>query len=207
LLSWKPAPDVEPSFMYEDYALMQEIVRSDPGWQAAIRKRGITDLENIQIDPWAAGQFGFPDEQGKRVFRAVALYKGKNSNAYARPVEGVVAYVDLNAKRVLKLADSGVVPMAQGSADYDEKSVGKPRELPKPMIIAQPAGVSFTVDGHEISWQGWHFRYAVHPREGVVLYTVGYEDGGRLRSVLYRASLSEMVVPYGDPSQSWFFRG
>jgi primary-amine oxidase len=207
LLSWKPVPGVEPSFMYEDYVLLQEIVRSDPGWQAAIRKRGIADLENIQIDPWAAGQFGFPDEQGKRVFRAVALYKGKNNNAYARPIEGVVAYVDLNAKRVLRLADSGVVPMAQGSADYDEKSIGKPRELPKPLTIAQPAGASFTVDGHEIRWQGWRFRYAVHPREGVVLYTVGYEDGGRPRSVLYRASLSEMVVPYGDPSQSWFFRG
>src|SRR5262249_38123990 len=83
LLSWKPVPGVEPSFMLEDYLLMQEIVRGDPGWQAAIRKRGITDLENIQIDPWAAGQFGFPEEQGKRIFRAVSLYKGKNSNAYA----------------------------------------------------------------------------------------------------------------------------
>jgi len=32
----------------------------------------------------------------------------------------------------------------------------------------------------------------------LVLYTVGYEDAGHLRPVLYRASLSEMVVPYGD---------
>jgi primary-amine oxidase len=29
---------------------------------------------------------------------------------------------------------------------------------------------------------------------------VGYEDQGRLRPILYRASLSEMVVPYGDPA-------
>ena len=47
----------------------------------------------------------------------------------------------------------------------------------------------------------------MHPREGVVLYRVGYEDDGKLRSILYRASLSEMVVPYGDPAPSWFFRG
>jgi primary-amine oxidase len=39
-----------------------------------------------------------------------------------------------------------------------------------------------------------------------VLYTVGYEDGGHVRSILYRGSLSEMVVPYGDPSGAWFFR-
>ena len=29
---------------------------------------------------------------------------------------------------------------------------------------------------------------------------------GKLRQVLYRASVSEMVVPYGDPSAAWFFR-
>src|SRR4030095_8992929 len=34
----------------------------------------------------------------------------------------------------------------------------------------------------------------------LVLHTVGYEDGGRLRPILYRASLAEMVVPYGDPA-------
>ncbi|MGH9113015.1 MAG: primary-amine oxidase, partial [Acidimicrobiales bacterium] len=32
-----------------------------------------------------------------------------------------------------------------------------------------------------------------------VLHTVGYDDGGRTRPILHRASLSEMVVPYGDP--------
>ena len=158
ILSWRPVPGVEPSFMYEDYELLQEIVRKDPEWREAIRKRGITDFDNVQLDPWAAGQFGFPEEQGKRIFRAVALYKGKNGNAYARPIEGVVAYVDLNAKRVLRLADSGVVPVAHGSADYDEKSVGALRENPKPLAVVQPASVSFEVDGHEIRWQGWRFR-------------------------------------------------
>jgi primary-amine oxidase len=39
-----------------------------------------------------------------------------------------------------------------------------------------------------------------------VLYTVGYEDGGRVRSVLYRGSCSEMAVPYGDPGMNWFFK-
>ncbi len=39
-----------------------------------------------------------------------------------------------------------------------------------------------------------------------MLYTVGYEDAGRVRPMMYRGSLSEMVVPYGDPSGGWFFR-
>ena len=37
------------------------------------------------------------------------------------------------------------------------------------------------------------------PLEGLVLSTIGYEDGGRVRPIVYRASVSEMVVPYGDP--------
>jgi hypothetical protein len=40
----------------------------------------------------------------------------------------------------------------------------------------------------------------------LVVDTVAYEDQGSLRSVLYRGSLSEMVVPYGDPNPGWFFR-
>jgi primary-amine oxidase len=39
-----------------------------------------------------------------------------------------------------------------------------------------------------------------------VLHTVGYEDAGKVRPVLYRAALSEMVVPYGDPDGNWRWR-
>jgi primary-amine oxidase len=206
LLSWKEIPGAQPTMLVEDYMLIQSIVRSDSRWQEAIKKRGITDFQGVQLDPWSAGNFGFPEEQGIRIFRAVAYYKGKAKNGYARPIEGVIAYVDLNAKKVFKLVDTEVVPVAKATADFDEKSVEKPREAPKPLQITQPQGASFTVEGNEVRWQNWRFRYAIHPREGLVLYTVGYEDRGKLRPVLYRASLSEMVVPYGDPSETWFFR-
>ena len=48
-------------------------------------------------------------------------------------------------------------------------------------------------------WQKWSLRIGMDPLEGLVLWTVGYEDGGRVRPVVYRASVSEMVVPYGHP--------
>ena len=54
--------------------------------------------------------------------------------------------------------------------------------------------------GRVLSWQRWQVHVGFTPREGLVLQPLGYDDGGRLRSILYRASLSEMVVPYGDPS-------
>ncbi|MGH8247637.1 MAG: primary-amine oxidase [Gammaproteobacteria bacterium] len=206
LRSWKEIPGVQPNFMVEDYALLQEIVRADPNWQKALLKRGIKDFDKVQLDPWSAGHFGFPEETGIRVFRAVATYRGDSKNPWARPIEGLVAYVDMNAKKVFKLVDSDLTPVAKATGEYDARAVGKMREAPRPLEIRQSQGASFTVHGNEARWQKWRFRFGMHPREGLVLHTVGYEDGGRLRPLLYRASLSEMVVPYGDPGPAWFFR-
>ncbi|MGH9827047.1 MAG: primary-amine oxidase, partial [Blastocatellia bacterium] len=77
---------------------------------------------------------------------------------------------------------------------------------PKPLEFVQKDGTSFKVDGNHVQWQNWDFRFAMQQREGLLLYTAGYNAGGRLRSILYRGSLSEMVVPYGDPSKTWFFK-
>src|SRR5690606_36180017 len=65
--------------------------------------------------------------------------------------------------------------------------------------IHQPEGVSFTVDGNHLAWQRWDLRVALDPVEGLVLHDVAYQDGDRRRTILHRASLSEMVVPYGAP--------
>ncbi|KAH0843332.1 Copper amine oxidase 1 [Fonsecaea pedrosoi] len=65
----------------------------------------------------------------------------------------------------------------------------------KPLIVTQPEGTSFTVDGYLIKWQKWRFRLSFNFREGMVINDVTY-DG---RELFYRVSLSEMVVPYADP--------
>jgi primary-amine oxidase len=66
----------------------------------------------------------------------------------------------------------------------------------KPLNVVQPDGPSFSVSNDSlIEWQKWRFRVGFNPREGATLHDVHY-DG---RSILYRLSLSEMTVPYGDP--------
>src|SRR5437868_1123716 len=72
LLSWKEVTGVQPEFLIEDFLLVQQIVQNDPQWQAAMRKRGISDFKNVQIDAWASGYFGTADEQGARTARAVS---------------------------------------------------------------------------------------------------------------------------------------
>lgn len=51
----------------------------------------------------------------------------------------------------------------------------------------------------QVRWQKWQMRVGFNPREGLVLHNVGWEENGRVRPILHRASLAEMAVPYGDP--------
>jgi Cu2+-containing amine oxidase len=39
---------------------------------------------------------------------------------------------------------------------------------------------------------------SMHPLDALVLHAVGWDDGQKVRPILHRASLAEMVVPYGD---------
>jgi primary-amine oxidase len=125
-------------------------------------------------------------------------------------VSGLAALVDLSARRVTQLRDT-----TSGPSPSAEDEAAAFRALPRPITKSDPSpawssplwrAAAPPVHGHAIAWQRWRFRTAVRPREGLVIYDVGFDDGTRVRSVLYRASLSEIVVPYGDPGAEWYFR-
>jgi primary-amine oxidase len=197
--SWKHVPDVQPQIMLDEMHEAEAAIKADPEFQEALRKRGVTDFDLVIVDPWSAGHYG--DEEGRRLLRALAWIRSEmEDNGYAHPIENVVAVFDLNETKLVRIEDHGVVPVPKAPGNYTPEAVGRMRTDLKPVEITQPEGTSFQLNGHEIRWQKWRFRIGFTPREGLVLYTVGYEDQGRLRPILYRASLSEMVVPYGDPS-------
>ena len=195
LASFVDRPGVQPAITVVEFDEVPKIVRANAEWQAAIRKRGIADPSKVMVDPWAPGLID-PEHESSSVrwVRALAYMKDVNKNGYARPIEGVVAVVNMNTKQVDRVIDLGMHPIPPEIGDLDEKSIGRQRVGPTPLRQVQPNGPSFTVRGQEVRWQKWRFRFAIHPREGVVLHTVGYEDGGRVRPVIYRASL-RMLVP------------
>jgi primary-amine oxidase len=204
VVSWKQIPGVQPSVLDEDIEMLERAIRADPRFAKAMNRRGIKDLDRVGIGDWAGGYFG-NTEEGYRFRRAEFFYKDSASSS-DRVIENVTAEVNLNTGAVVGFTDGDIVPIPPVGAGIDGMQVEKTREAPKPFIITQPQGASFEVRGQEVRWQHWRFRFGLHPREGLILYTVGYEDEGRLRSVMYRGSCSEMVVPYGDPSFGWFFR-
>jgi primary-amine oxidase len=200
--SWRHIPGAQPSIMLDEFFECEQAVKASPEFQAALRKRGITNFDLLMVDPWSAGNYGGTKEESKqRLSRALSWVRSDpNDNGYAHPIEGLIAIVDLNKMEVVRVEDYGVVPLPPADGNYTPEAVGQMRTDLKPLEINQPEGPSFTVNGHEVHWQKWHFRLGFTPREGVVFHTVGYEDQGKIRPILYRASLAEMVVPYGDPS-------
>ncbi len=199
--SWRHIPGVQPSITVDEFSECEQAVKANPEFQAALRKRGITNFDLLMVDAWSAGNYhGTEEEKTQRLSRALSWVRSDpNDNGYAHPIEGLIAVVDLNKMEVVRVEDYGVVPLPPTDSNYTPEAVGQLRTDLKPLEIIQPEGPSFTVNGHEVHWQKWHFRLGFTPREGVVFYTVGYEDQGRIRPILYRASLAEMVVPYGDP--------
>ncbi len=200
--SWTERPGAQPAVLLSEFDEAPGLVKADARWLKAIERRGLKP-EDVAVDIWA---YGAPDSalsRGARLLRAVSYLKGGAKNFYASPIEGLTAIVNMNARKVEAVIDGGSVPVP---APRELLVSTRTREGLKALEPSQPDGPSFETDGREVRWQNWSFRFAMHPREGLVLYQVSYDDHGRRRPILYRASLAEMMVPYGDPDPHWTYR-
>jgi primary-amine oxidase len=202
---------MQPPVMLSEFDAVPPIVKADPRFKQAMLRRGIKNLDDVAVDVWAYGSPDTAQSKTARLLRAIAYFKGKDKNFYARPIDGFTAIVNMNERKVEKVIDTAVYPVPPESADFDDASLarlngGKLEPRRRPLVISQPRGADFTVRGNEVRWHNWSFRFAMHPREGLVLYTVKYNDRGHWRSVLYRASLADMMVPYGHNDEHWTYR-
>jgi len=201
VVRWEVVEDVRPPLQIEEAYAAQLALAECEEWNAALDRRGVVDRSLVQVDPWPAGTFGLEHEKRRRITKCLAyLRESADDNGYARPLEGLLAIVDMGRGEVLEVLDYGTVPIPPTSGSYYPEHNGPLRTDLKPLSITQPEGPSFEVDGNLVKWQKWSLRVNMDPLEGLVLSTIGYEDGGRVRPIVYRASVSEMVVPYGHPS-------
>ncbi|MGY6655499.1 primary-amine oxidase [Amycolatopsis sp. TRM77291] len=191
----------------EELELAAELAKADPRYIKALAKRGISDLSLVQLDPLGAGNRSDLDFDGRRLWCCLSYYRHfPDDNGYAHVIEGVIAIVDTVRREVVAIEDYGVKPMNSTCDNYTPEHNQPLRADIKPLEITQPQGVGFTLDGPEMSWQKWRFRINMHPLEGLVLHGVEYRDGDEYRSVIHRGSLSEMLVPYGDPNGAHYWR-
>ncbi len=196
MLSWKIVPRVQPSIMPEDdHPRTARILRADPRWREAVKARGVKDLDKLDIRGWPIGSYAKKRDDGHRLAFVTTF-----AREYG-PFDDLFVVVDLTARQIVEFQDKGVDAARLKHGDFpsfDEIEDGKEDDAPASQ--PPPKDARFHVEGQAVRWGAWRFRFALHPRAGLVLQTVGYEDAGKLRPVLYRANLSEMVVPYGDPN-------
>jgi primary-amine oxidase len=191
--SWRAVPGAQSGFLVEEWEAARRITLADPGWQAAMRKRGYENFDRISCAPLSPGPAIESSEEGKRLLRVACFDEAGAETSWSRPIEGLSAVVDLDAGQVTRLVDTGPVPVPTDRSRLPET----PRAPP-----ASSAGHDFTIDGSGVNWGAWSFRFRLDPRAGLILSLLRYAD----RMILYRGSLAEMFVPYGDAGPTWSFR-
>ena len=120
--------DVKPLF---------DILYKNPDWIEALKQRGIEDPSKIHVDTWVTPFQPGMSPQG-RIFCGIAfVHEDSADNHYARPVEGLLAYVDTDTGEVV-VEDHGVVAVPNEPAEYAADLVAQHIERLKPLEITQP---------------------------------------------------------------------
>jgi primary-amine oxidase len=210
VISWKELPKgCQPIVTLEEYELIENIIKKDENFVAAMKKRNLTNPDHWMIEPWTFGYYGDESYKGKRLLRSLVYTRldWNDDNGYAHPVEGLSIHIDLTNAKIVKIIDNDE-EVQQKKFNYKQELLLKHqegykiRENFKPIEVIQPEGPSWSVNGNEVEWQNWKFRVVFTTLEGLVLQNITFKD----RPICYRASIAEMVVPYGSPEDIHCFK-
>ena len=199
---WKEMPEVQAPITESELDTMNDVVKKDPRVITALGHHGVKDLSTIRCEPIPVAFLAFPEQTGHRIGYGNCTESHGVYHPWGRSIEGVYVLADLTTEKVLRVSDHGTLPAPTADINYEEAEAIA-RNGTKPLVVSQPQGPGYTIDKGEVVWQNWHFRFRLDPRVGPVLNLVRYQDGTRLRSVLYEGSISEMYVPYMDPDEGW----
>ena len=189
---WRVRDDVQPMAVVARADGGRRAASPAPEFQAALARRGVTDPDQIQVDAgrrdtsarprsrsggWPAASRSCKPPRGRQRVGA----PGRRRDRAGRPE---------HAARCCGSRTTGVVPIPPRAASSTPRAGGPlrgdiaaARDHPARGRRASPS----TATGRPLA--GWQLRVGFNAREGLVLHHVGYEDGGRVRPILHRASL------------------
>ncbi|RPA68521.1 hypothetical protein EF405_08020 [Cyclobacteriaceae bacterium YHN15] len=199
LLSFEKIDGKQPTGAFKADSIASEIVKNNSEWDAALTKRGINpDSVKASFGNFAADLGLAP--LGNRELIVSPVYKNKQFSRM--PIGGIYAYVDVTDKKVLKVVDSGggwSDPVKVGYFEGD--SIKIDMTAPKQVLITQPEGVNYRIEGNQVISPLWKFRFSIHSREGLVIHDLHYfdQEQKKWRYIMYRGGLAEMIVNYGSP--------
>ena len=86
ITSWGSLEGVQPAIMLDEFVECEEAVKRSPEFLEALRKRGVTDVDLVMVDPWSMGAYGVEPEEdkSKRLARALTWVRSApTDNGYA----------------------------------------------------------------------------------------------------------------------------
>ena len=213
IVSTKDLKNLQPYLAFSEFDHATKIVDESAEVRAALEKRGLKVEGKISkqfwVDLYAPGEDPLLTKDGRttRAIRVLFAMRQGGRNDYGPYIDGLMALVDLYEGKVVAVQDSqGAMPTRKAAHDVFDRTVLGPKTASTPLQILPLTARDLHLTGNHVRWGGWDFRFSFNQREGLVLHQIGYNDAGKLRSVCYRASISEMLVPYSDPSKGWAWR-
>ncbi|CDK27216.1 unnamed protein product [Kuraishia capsulata CBS 1993] len=189
----------------EDMIALEDLAMEHPIVKAEIAKLQLPDNIVVRSDPWI---YGTDDDNEDRFLVQFFMYLAdathSESNHYSLPLKFCPVFEALTQEFIrIDYLPSGVDSTVTATMKWEPKPIieyhpdlnGESLRDIKPLLVSQPEGPSFEIDGSKVKWQGWEFVVAPNVREGFAIYDVSFKG----RSIMYRLALSEMTVPYGDP--------
>ncbi len=86
----------------EEFEMVETLLREDERWLKALAVRGL-DVDKVRVAPLSAGVFEYAEERGRRILRGLAFVQDfPEDSAWAHPVDGLVAYVDVVGRTVVR---------------------------------------------------------------------------------------------------------
>lgn len=189
-----------PPFTFNELFRASKLPLNYPKFKDSVSRRGL-NLSEVSCVPFTVGWHG--EKTTKRALKVSCFYRGGTVNVFMRPIEGIVSIVDVDTMKIVMYTDRFRVPLpkAEGT-DFRTRTSNSKSEL----RTEKKSG--FAVDGNKVKWANWDFHVGFNARAGVVISTASVFDAGKrkYRSVLYKGHVSELFVPYMDPTNEWYFK-
>ena len=180
----RDATDVRPALLFEESFAAIIALHEHDGWRAAMRPAGHhrpRQGADRPVADRAASAIAAEDGAPGRALHLL-LPRAPERQRLRPPDRGRAgARRPRPAARCSRSSTTASCPIPPEPGSYYPEDIGPLRTDLRPLEITQPDGPSFTVEGNLVRWQKWSLRVSLDPHEGLVLHTVGYDDGGRIR--------------------------
>ncbi|KAK4405728.1 Primary amine oxidase [Sesamum angolense] len=199
--------DGYPMLNNEEQTAAGELPLKYPPFIASIEKRGL-NLSEVLCEVFTIGWYG--EKNTKRAVAVMCYYIDGTVNFYMRPIDGIMATVDLDKMKIIQYRDRLMIPVPKADGtDYRESKQDTHFDTRiKSMTISQPNGPSFTIDGSNVRWEDWVLHLSFDMRAGLIISLASIYDPEKneYRRVMYRGFISELFVPYMDLTEEWYYR-